>query len=95
MIVISSDHNRRIQKLLKGYQKGTFDSVLRQIAPILREYYPTEPVKISKRLLQSLFSGWLSKAEGINSSLLDDLQIGVRVTDIRWNILAMRYLVVV
>ena len=61
MIVISSDHNRRIQKLLKGHQKGTFDSVLRQISPILREYHPMEPVKISKRLLQSLFSGWLSK----------------------------------
>ena len=61
MIKISSDHKLKIQSILKNYQEASFDSVLRKMSPIIRDYYHIEPIKVSKRLLESLFSSWLSK----------------------------------
>ena len=61
MIKISSEHKQRIQVILKSCQGDKFDSVLKKMSPILCEYYPIEPIKVSKRLLESLFSSWLSK----------------------------------
>lgn len=61
MVKISPDHEQRIRLILRDYQKKNFDSILKEMSPILSEYYLIEPIKISKRLLESLFSSWLSK----------------------------------
>ena len=62
MIKIVSDHEQRIHTILENHQQN-FDSLLKEMSPILREYYPIEPIKVSKRLLESLFSSWLSKSQ--------------------------------
>ena len=62
MIEISSDHERTIHSILENHQKS-FDSLLEEMSPLLCKYYPIEPIKISKRLLESLFSSWLSKSK--------------------------------
>jgi type I restriction enzyme M protein len=61
MIVISSAHKIAIQEILKSYSQEKYESVLKQIAPILREYYPIEPSKLGKRILNSLFMAWSNK----------------------------------
>ena len=61
MIEISSQHKSEIKSILKNYREGNFDSVLVKMLPILREYHRIDPNRISKRLLDSLFTSWLSQ----------------------------------
>ncbi|MCJ7631218.1 N-6 DNA methylase [Candidatus Bathyarchaeota archaeon] len=61
MIKISEEHKRKSQEILANYSPNKYDSVLQVMTPILTSYYPTDPAKIGKRLLNRLFESWLGK----------------------------------
>lgn len=63
MIKISTEHKHEAIEILHQYEASKFDATLRKMTPIFRSYFPIAPTKIGKRLLDSLFSGWLSKPE--------------------------------
>ncbi len=62
MIVISTTDKTAMQEILTGYSREKLDSVLKEASPILQSYYPVQPIKLGKRLLDGLFSCWLSKS---------------------------------
>jgi len=61
VIKITDEHRAEIKEILKGYNPDKFDICFKKIASVLREYYSCDPAKITRRLLESLFSGWLAK----------------------------------
>ena len=63
MIKISSEHKQEVRTILRGWRADSFKKSLNAMAPILESYVTIDPTKIGKRLLVSLFSGWLSKEE--------------------------------
>lgn len=63
MIKISTEHKNEALAILQGYEIGKYNRSLGKMTPILKSYFPIAPAKIGKRLLNSLFSGWLSKPE--------------------------------
>lgn len=63
MIRISSEHKQEIHSLLANRSGEEIDKSLKAMTPILQSYYPADPTKIGKRLLNSLLSSWLSKPE--------------------------------
>ena len=63
VIKISFDDEQNIQVILQDYQSANFDFFYKEMSPILHKYFPIEPIKISKRLLNNLFSSWLSKSK--------------------------------
>lgn len=63
MIRISAEHKQRIAKILANREGKSTERVTNAMTPILRSYYPADPGKIGKRLLDSLFSAWLGQPE--------------------------------
>lgn len=61
MIQISSEDRNAIQMLLADYQPGDYDRVVGNMASMLAGYHHLDPLRISKRLLDSLFTSWNQK----------------------------------
>jgi len=61
MIKISDAHKDYIVQVLQNYKETEFEKTIKKITQILEEYYQADPNKIGKRLLNKLFSTWLSK----------------------------------
>lgn len=61
MIQISTEDRNAIQELLTNYQIGDYDRIVTSMTPILLRYSSLDPSRVSKRLLDSLFTSWNSK----------------------------------
>lgn len=61
MIKISDAHQEYIGKVLQDYTAADFEKTLKSLVSVLREYHQGDHNKIGKRLLNKLFSTWLSK----------------------------------
>jgi type I restriction-modification system DNA methylase subunit len=61
MIKISEAHRNEINEILRGYNFSNYESVIKQLTPILKHYHPLDPAKVGKRLLSRLFGAWLNK----------------------------------
>jgi len=61
MIKISDVHQELVAKALRNYRAVAFEKTLKSLTKMLVDYYQGDPNKIGKRLLNKLFSTWLSK----------------------------------
>lgn len=61
MISISPAHKDVMREILAKYSGDVFDTVLKEVTPILSNYYVVQPSRLGKRLLDGLFRSWLSK----------------------------------
>lgn len=61
MIKLSEKHKKEISLILNKYKEQDFEKVMSSMKKILESYYPNDPKKIGKRLLNKLFSSWFSK----------------------------------
>ena len=61
MVKISTKHKGEIKKLLREYKESAYDTIAAEMSKILKNYYPENPKKIGKRLLNKLFSSWMKK----------------------------------
>ena len=58
MIKISEEHKAFTKETLKDYRETKYEQVIKKLIPILSSYYPIQPQKLTKRLLNSLFKNW-------------------------------------
>jgi type I restriction enzyme M protein len=61
MIKISDVHKEYVAKAVQNYTEADFEKTLKSLTKVLVDYYQGDPNKIGKRLLNKLFSTWLSK----------------------------------
>jgi len=61
MIKISDSHQEYIGKVLKDHTEDDFEKNMKSLTAVLKEYHQGDPSKIGKRLLNKLFSNWISK----------------------------------